>query len=334
MNTSEDQLIQQIATGVRGRRSPGLRLGIGDDAALLAPTPGAETVLSCDWFVEGNHFLKDKHPPQSVGWKCLARALSDIAAMGAHPRCFLLSLALPDDLSRRWLSEFLSGLRKVSQEYRCPLVGGDTTRKREISINVTVMGEVQADRAVRRSGAKPGDVIFVSGRLGEAEMGLRKLRGLRGPVPQAESSLRKHLYPQPRLTVGQWLAKSHLVSAMMDISDGLSSDLPRLCAASGVGAYIEAAKLPLPVRLIDPPKGARGLMAGTVLDLALDGGDDYELLFTVPRRRVAQVPARIGTVPLTRIGEVTGSRRIRLVSLGHDTPLVARGWDPFRRPGK
>ena len=334
MKTSEDEMVEQIAASACGRRNTGLRLGMGDDAALLAPTPRTEMVLTCDWFVEGNHFLRDRHPPESVGWKCLARALSDIAAMGARPKCFLLGLALPTNLPRGWLGKFLIGLRRASREYRCPLVGGDTTKKREISISVTVMGQVRANGAIRRSGAKPGDVIFVSGRLGEAEMGLRKLRCLRGRTTQTESSLRKHLYPQPRLEVGQWLAKSNVVSAMMDISDGLSSDLPRLCAASGVGAFIEAANLPLPAGFMDPTEDGHSQVEPSTLDLALDGGDDYELLFTVPRRRAARIPSRIGKVGLSRIGEVTRSRRILLCSSGHTTPLLARGWDPFRRPAR
>ena len=323
MSTSEDELIEQIAASAHGRRSAGLRLGMGDDAALFAPTPRTEMVLTCDWFVEGNHFLRHRHPPESVGWKCLARALSDIAAMGARPKCFLLSLALPTNLPRGWLGKFLLGLRRASGEYRCPLVGGDTTRKREISINVTVVGEVQGGRALRRSGAKPGDRIFVSGRLGEAELGLRKLRSMRR-AHRADPRMRKHLYPEPRLEIGQWLVKSNLVSAMMDISDGISNDLPRLCAAGRVGAYIEAAKLPLPASCT-----ARAKAGDT--GLALHGGDDYELLFTVPAGRAGRVPARIGKVPLSCIGEITRNRRIILRSSGRDTPLVARGWDPFRR---
>src|ERR1700730_1209588 len=183
MNTRENALIRRIraAGSTPGRRNSAgnaaSRLGVGDDAALFAPRHGYETVLTCDWFLEGTHFLRDKHPADAVGWKCLARAISDVAAMGGEPRCFLLSLALPPSHAERWLDEFLLGLRRAARKFNCPLVGGDTTRRREILINVTVIGQVRAGGAGRRSCARPGDSIYVRRRLGEAEFGLRLLRG-------------------------------------------------------------------------------------------------------------------------------------------------------------
>src|SRR5690242_18612760 len=213
--------------------------GIGDDAALFRPSPGHETILTCDWFLEGTHFLRHKHPPDAIGWKCLARAVSDVAAMGGLPRCFLLSLAIPETHTGKWLDLFLGGLRRASRKFHCPLAGGDTTRQNKILISVTVVGEVRTGHAVLRSGAQPGDILFVSGRLGEAELGLRLLRRTKG-VSRGESSVtRKHLYPEPRLALGQWLLKKGIATAMMDLSDGLSSDLARLCAASSVGATVE-----------------------------------------------------------------------------------------------
>src|SRR4029077_15252845 len=179
---NEDLIVRRIAHSFPPSRSQTVRqflpLGIGDDAALFRPRHGHETILTCDWFLEGTHFLRHKHPPDSIGWKCLARAVSDIAAMGGIPRCFLLSLALPGTHTGRWLDLFLGGLRRASGKFHCALAGGDTTRRKEILINVTVVGEVRTAHGVLRSGARPGDTLYVSGHLGGAELGLRVL--LRG----------------------------------------------------------------------------------------------------------------------------------------------------------
>src|ERR1051326_3228007 len=241
---TEDRLIEEIARLAKGAGQRGLALGIGDDAALLEPRPGYQIILTCDWFLEGTHFLRHKHPADSVGWKCLARALSDIAAMGGQPRCFLLSLAIPDGLTGKWLAEFLKGLRRASRAFRCPLAGGDTTRKATVGISITVIGEVRKGQALRRSGARPGDLIFVSGVVGMAELGLRRLRRGVMPKEKLDPVIAKHLYPEPRLALGHWLAESKVASALMDLSDGLSTDLARLCATSKVGARIDLARLP------------------------------------------------------------------------------------------
>ncbi len=318
--------IEEIAPRPSISRS-GVRLGIGDDAALFKGTSGSDQILTCDWFLEGTHFLRDKHPPNAVGWKCLARAVSDVAAMGGVPRCFLLSLALPATLAGSWLDEFLSGLRRASKRFRCVLAGGDTTRSKSILINVTVMGELRTGRAVLRSGARPSDVLFVSGRLGEAELGLQLVRKSKGQVNSRDPVLRKHLYPEPRLALGRWLAERRLPSAMMDLSDGLSTDLPRLCTASGVGARVDKAQIPA-ARL---QKSSQSRDDNPFAP-ALHGGDDYELLFSVPRKHLKRIPPWFHGLPITAIGEITKDPALILINVaGRETPLLNLGWDPFRK---
>jgi len=326
---SENSVLQRIfaraANSAQNVGARAVRLGIGDDAALFRPKPGHETILTCDWFLEGTHFRRDTHPADAVGWKCLVRALSDVAAMGGVPRCFLLSLALPESHTGHWLDAFLGGLRRASRKFNCTLAGGDTTQRREILISVTAMGEIRKARAVLRSGARAGDIIYVTGRLGEAELGLRILRSSSGRVRPSNSILKKHLYPEPRLAVGQWLAQERLVTSMMDLSDGLSSDLPRLCAASGVGARVDSALLPV----VRPSKACRG-PAFDSLQLALHGGDDYELLFTVRPSRLNMLPKTLHGVPLTAIGRITEQRGLVLLKqAGRERQLHPSGWDPF-----
>jgi len=305
-------------------------LGIGDDAALCKTASGHDEILTCDWFLEGTHFLRDKHPPDAVGWKCLARAVSDVAAMGGVPRCFLLSLALPASHTGLWLDQFLGGLLRASKRFKCALAGGDTTRTREILINVTLVGEVKTGMAVLRSQARPGDVLFTSGRLGEAELGLEVIRKSKGRVDSRDPVLKKHLYPEPRLALGRWLGEKRLASAMMDLSDGLSTDLSRLCKASGVGARVEAPK----ILAVQVPKTGR-TRRDNPLNLALHGGDDYELLFTVPRKKLKHVPSSFQGIPITAIGEITKERALLFIDeTGRTAPLPNRGWDPFRNPLK
>jgi thiamine-monophosphate kinase len=342
MNPTENEVVRKLLQTMHLPRLGGnVSLGPGDDAALLTARPGYQSILTCDWFLEGTHFLRDKHPADSIGWKCLARAVSDVAAMGGRPRCFLLSLALPVSCTGRWLVAFVGGLRRASAKLGCPLAGGDTTQHNEILINVTVVGEVRTGRALTRAGAQPGDAIFVSGRLGEAERGLQLLRKMRRPQTN-DPALRKHLYPEPRLALGQWLAQGRVATAMMDLSDGLSTDLPRLCAASGVGARIQAARVPtvLPIAHASSGTGSRSEAVqrntselardSKAIGLALDGGDDYELLFTVRPGKARRLPARIGRIPITRIGEVTRERKLLLVENdGSEQPLKEGGWNPF-----
>jgi len=326
MKTGEDRLVQKITQALAFKGRSGFVLGVGDDAALVQPRLGRQLVLTCDWFLEGSHFLRDKHPPDSIGWKCLARAVSDVAAMGGEPRYFLLSLALPETHTGKWLGGFLKGLARAERRLQCWLAGGDTTRNHKILINVTVIGDVPAGRAVLRSGARPGDLIFVSGRLGEAELGLRSLRSGRRVI-QSNSSpwVKKHLYPEPRLALGRWLAEKRLATAMMDLSDGLSTDLSRLCAASRVGARIAIDKIPK----VELPK-TKGRKPLGLTELALHGGDDYELLFAVRPKHAGAVPSSFQGLALSCIGEITRERELILAGPeGIEEKLAAHGWDPF-----
>jgi thiamine-monophosphate kinase len=333
---SEDAILQRVkrASTALPPKSHPLALAVGDDAALWAPRKGHQTILTCDWFLEGTHFLRYKHSADAIGWKCLARAVSDVAAMGGNPRCFLLGLALPATHTGSWLDEFLEGLQRAARRFGCLLAGGDTTLARKILLNVTVVGEVRAGHALVRSGARPDDILYVSGQLGAAELGLRLLRSHSGLAKPKDPNLRRHLYPEPRLELGRWLAEKRIATAMVDLSDGLSSDLPRLCAASRVGAVVETSTLPgarpmtLPVtRFRKHPK-----VGADALRLALNGGDDYELLFTVPPKKAQALPHSFKGIPLTAIGVITHRRKIVWIDpTGRIHTVRPGGWDPFRR---
>jgi thiamine-monophosphate kinase len=307
---------------VRGR----VRLAIGDDAALLRPAPSHELVLTCDAFLENAHFLADVHPPDSVGYKALARATSDLAAMGAKPLCFLLTLALPPKRAGRWLDAFLKGMSRAARRFHLTLAGGDTASHSTVAIDVTVLGEIREGMAVTRAGARPGDAIYVSGKLGRAQLGLELvLRGLHRQR-RWRTLLQPHLYPEPRLALGEMLASKKLASAMIDTSDGLSTDLSNLCDASRVGAELWLDRLPA-VR-VPPELLKRGL---DPVALALHGGEDYELLFTVPRRLVRSVPSSFRGVPLTQIGRIVKGKAVSLVGPdGRARVLPRGGWDHFR----
>lgn len=329
---SEDSLIQRIARTVPsgfGRGKNDLSLGIGDDAAILRPARGMEWVLSCDAFLEGIHFLDGKHPPDSVGYKALARATSDLAAMGAIPRWFLMALVLPKERTGSWLDHFLSGLKQAAKQLGMVLIGGDTSRSASINISMTVIGEVEAGYALTRSAAKPGDLIYTSGELGRAKLGLERL--LRGkPRPTLKSRLlRPHLYPEIRVGLGRFLSRKRIASAAIDISDGLSTDLTRLAGSSEVGAVVYADKIPT-IRVPTDKRHGR-LRLSDAMEMALHGGEDYELLFTVLPSRARQLKPLEDNGDVTCIGEITRKRQVLLVDrAGNEIPLKAHGWDPFR----
>jgi thiamine-monophosphate kinase len=323
----EHRLIERIR-----RRLPcsgtGFPTGIGDDAAVLRPAAGTEWVVTTDAFFENVHFLRKVHPPKAVGYKALARATSDIAAMGARARCFFLTVGLPDACTGAWLDAFLDGMARAARRFGLILAGGDTTKYPLVAASLTVVGDVDRGKAILRSGARPGDLLCVSGRLGEAELGLRLTQRKLHKHRQWTGLLRKHFYPEPRLAMGEWLAAHRCATSMIDTSDGLSTDLGHICKASGVGAIVRAPKIPA-VRI--PPELQR--LGLDPLDLALNGGEDYELLFTVPKRLSGRVPVKLGGIPVTVIGEITRPRKVLVVDEnGQPNPLWPRGWDPFRAP--
>jgi thiamine-monophosphate kinase len=334
---SEDKLIKRVIAALPSEkrvpspfaRRKGLRLGVGDDAAVLHGSGHADLVFSCDAFIEGVHFLPGKTPADSAGYKSLARATSDLAAMGAVPTFFFLTLALPASRTGAWLDKFLQGMAKAARQLGIRLAGGDTTKFPKVMLSVTVVGEVQPGHAITRAGARPGDLIYVSGALGGAQLGLEVLQRGFGAKPQYRRSLQPHLYPQIRLELGAWLARHRLASAMMDLSDGLSTDLSRLCAASKVGARLMEARIPC----VQVPNAlAASRLNLNPFELALHGGEDYELLFTVPREKRPQLSKAPGFKHLSEIGEITPGKRVVLAdSAGRSRPLTPAGWDPFRR---
>jgi thiamine-monophosphate kinase len=341
----EDQLIKELALAVpsevgtckagRSRRGE-VRLGIGDDAAVVVPGRNTDLVVTCDTFLEDVHFLADRHPAESVGYKSLARATSDVAAMGASPRFFLLTLALPQGRTDKWLSGFSRGMRRAAQQLGVLLIGGDTTRYRSVAITITVFGEAAPDGAITRAGARPGDILYVTGRLAQAQLGLEIIRncplsGVKRVIRSQNRLLRQHLYPRIRVRLGEWLAKHRIASSMIDISDGLSTDLGHLCAASRVGARVWAERIPRIAIPAEQSKLARKLKLDP-LEMALHGGDDYELLFTVPRRLAKSLRSAPEFPEITAIGEIERGKQILLVdSDGRAQPLKPGGWDPFRK---
>jgi thiamine-monophosphate kinase len=323
---TEAALIARIVRALAERsKPPGLTIGPGDDAAVLSPRPGSRLVVTCDSFFEETHFYRNLHPPDVVGFKALSRAASDLAAMGATPRFYFLALAMPASLAGIWLDKMLAGMARAARRLGLSLAGGDTSAQPTVSLILTVVGEIPQGLAVTRGGALAGDRLFVSGRLGEARLGLELLRRGKQRRSWATRFLRRHFYPQPRIALGRWLAQNKLASSMIDLSDGLSTDLHNLCRASEAGARIYTGQIPS----VAIPRMA-GLRANA-LQFALHGGDDYELLFAVPSRLAHRIPASFRGLRLSCIGEITGGPAILLQDANRKSkPLGAEGWDPFR----
>ncbi len=324
----ELSLIEQIRRTfpARGRS---VALGIGDDCAILRPPTGHELLVTTDFSLEGRHFRRDLHPPASVGHRCLARGLSDLAAMGATPVAAFLSLALPNDLltsskGRRWVAGFFEGMRNLAAEHSTPLAGGDTAGSPAdlILADIVLIGSSPRGRALRRSTARPGDAVYVTGALGGAHAELTALLSSNRPSRATAATPHPHFYPQPRLAVGAALLKKRLATSAIDLSDGLSTDLMHLCESSGVAAEIDRASLPLnPLLAKLPPDDA--------LHAAINGGEDYELLFTASATK--RIPHRIAGVAITRIGTVLHRRQGRSTTTlieadGKRHELKPAGW--------
>jgi thiamine-monophosphate kinase len=300
-SSPESDLINRIRARVGLTKALGVVLGIGDDCAIFHPRAATDDLLfTTDLFVEDVHFLRSTHRPRDAGWKALARGLSDIAAMGGEPRFCLLSLAVAPWTGARWLDGFYAGLLELAAREGAPLIGGDLGHAGKVACDIVVCGAVPRGTALRRDGARPGDAIYVSGKLGGSALGLATGRG---------AALQRHLHPEPRLALGRFLRERACATAAMDLSDGLSLDLRRLCLASGLAADIE-----------EPPRFRRA-----TLDHALHGGEDYELLFTAR----TPVPADFQGLALTRIGTMRKGRPGDV--LLHGAPLPPLGYDHLRK---
>jgi thiamine-monophosphate kinase len=331
---------QTSAPGRPTKTSRGLQLGIGDDCAILQPPDGHQILITTDFSLENVHFRRDWHPPESVGHRCLARGLSDIAAMGGQPMAAFLSLAIPAELaqSRRgkssWRERFFAGFLALADNFHVPLAGGDTARSPQLNppgtssglalADIVLVGSAPRNRALLRSGARPGDKIYVTGHLGGAAAELsqlsahpRRFRNCTQSSP-AHPNPHPHLFPQPRLAIGAWLLKNHRATAAIDISDGLSTDLDHICEESGVSAIVDASALPLYPSTLDQAS----------LHRALNGGEDYELLFTASPK--LNIPRRIAAVQVTCIGEIfrqaPRAPRMLLRQQDKEYPILPGGW--------
>ena len=322
----------------------GVRIGIGDDCAVLTPRAGEEMLVTTDFSIEGRHFHLNTHPPEAIGHKCLARGLSDIASMGGRPVATFLSLAIPPDLTRpqkraplpspskaeraagqhSWMDSFYRGLLSLAEQQHVTLAGGDLSASPTAVADIIVIGAAPKGRAMLRSTASAGDVLYVTGALGGAAAELATLmsRSQNAPAPRApiNSPEHPHFYPQPRLATGQALLRRKLATACIDISDGLSVDLLHLCEESGLNAEVDAVAVPM--------------YPGATLEDALHGGDDYELLFTAsPRTRIPGKLRGVAIHPIGRMiarGKNSRAHRIALISAtGRKIPLKPQGWQHF-----
>lgn len=293
--------------------------GIGDDCAILRIPAVHEVLVTTDFSLEGVHFRREWHPPEVVGHRCLARGLSDIAAMGGQPIAAFLSLAVPRNLPQRWVDRFFRGLLELADTFTVSLAGGDTAESPAgVLADIVVVGSASKGTAIRRSGARPGDRIYVTGELGGSAAALELLFSGRKLRP---TDFTGHFRPTPRIEVGRFLRERKLASAMIDISDGLSTDLSHICEESGVGAEIR--KDAIPRSVIAKPSHK------VDLKFALHGGDDYELIFTSPRGK--RIPPKIAGVSIAEIGHITPGKRVLLKSgrkVGVE--LKPQGWQHFQ----
>jgi thiamine-monophosphate kinase len=325
---AERALIAQVRRLAKSATNPAVLTGIGDDCAVLRLLPGRgknkekDTLVTTDFTLEGIHFRRDWHPAESVGHRCLTRGLSDIAATGGEPVAAFLSLALPRDLPQSWVGRFARSLLSLAERHGVTLAGGDTAESPNgVLADIVVVGTVPKGKAVLRSGARPGDRIYVSGELGGSAAAVWRMRS----KPKRKLNPRdypRHFFPEPRIELGRVLREKGLASAMIDTSDGLSTDLAHICEESGVGAEVQAEAI---------PRASVGKPAREVdLHFALHGGEDYELLFTAPRSK--RIRSRIAGIPITHIGDITRRWKIFLMNrAGVGYELEPRGWEHFRK---
>jgi len=321
-------------------RAPGLIHGIGDDAAVIAPSPKTWWHVTTDLLAEGVHFDLRSASLESVGYRAAMANLSDSAAMGALPRFLLTSIAIPKTFQRTQLHDLYKGLMKACKKHRVTLIGGDTSASRGgLFLSITLLGTTKEKRALFRHGAKVGDGIYVTGTLGDSLAGLRLLRKPASPttgksvtgISKAAQQflINRHLHPTARVAEGQWLNNGNLATAAIDLSDGLSGDLRHLCENSRAGAEIELDRLP-----ISPAcRTYATLMGMPPIELALTGGEDYELLFTVPASQQKRLEQQAHTrgYCMTRIGTVRPRQfGIQMTSDGRTQPMPMTSYEHFR----
>lgn len=340
----EDRFLEELRERVP-KPGPPVKLGIGDDAAALSLPAKEYALMSTDVLVEHVHFTRSTLPPRFIGRKAVAVNASDIAAMGGRPIGVLVSLCVAVDTEVDELLELFDGVITRASELEVEFVGGNLSQSPgPMMVDVSILGASLGGKLLTRAGARPGDSIYVSGKLGASAEGLDLLeegmavsaagallvpnRLRDGPIPLAEICLRAHMDPEPRVTLGQFLCKKGAASACIDLSDGLTRDLNRLCRESGVGARIEETALPIHPGVLawervkhKPP-----------LEKALAGGEDYELLFTSSDEKKIEDWSRENALPVTRIGEVTEARHgvILILREGTERVLKSGGWDHFR----
>ena len=302
-------------------------VGPGDDAAVIEPERGALGVLTTDAQVEGVHFDQQFVPPDAIGHRALAVNLSDLAAMGATPRAVLLSLVLPDALDVAIADGILDGLLALAAAHNVVVVGGNISRSPgPMMVDVTAVGAVRRRRLLTRAGARPGDGVYVTGTIGDASVGLQSLQTPRGPAPDACQE--RYLRPQPRVRAGMLLGRNRAASACMDMSDGLADAIRQVAEASQVGIALDASAVPIG----DEVRRWHDAQGNSVVDAAIGGGDDYELLFTVRpvhQGRLRDVRRRLGGLPITKIGLVTKERRLSVQTEAGERQLP-EGFDHFR----
>jgi len=294
-------------------------LGLADDAALIDVPPGRQLVVTADLLTAGVHFLPDD-PPDLIARKALRVNLSDLAAMAARPLAYFLAAAFPADIDETWIAAFAGGLATDQAEFDVALMGGDTTATTgPLTLSITALGTVEAGKELRRSGARPGDLVAVSGTIGDGVLGLARLQGRLAPLPGDQHLIDRYRLPQPRLALAQQLIG--LASAGLDVSDGLVADLGHICETSGLAATIEAGRLPL------SPPARKALERDSSLIAALvTGGDDYELLFTAPAARERELAG----LPVTIIGRMEEGRGVTVLdSSGRALQLASAGFQHF-----